>query len=80
MEWINGKSTYTISTSDNRLKTKCPHCAEATLADAIVCRFCGRDVAQTSISIKQQQEKQELQKSLVRYEKKGIDYAVVYGS
>src|SRR5688500_18880224 len=27
---------------------KCPHCAELVKADAVVCRYCGRDVQQAA--------------------------------
>lgn len=31
-------------------RRKCPHCAEFIKVDANVCRYCGRDVAQTAVA------------------------------
>jgi hypothetical protein len=36
-------SAKTAPASDDR---KCPHCAETIKADAVICRFCNRDVSQ----------------------------------
>jgi hypothetical protein len=33
-----------IGSTDGRLRRKCPFCAEMILAEARLCRFCGRDV------------------------------------
>jgi hypothetical protein len=63
-----------IPTIDNRPKRKCPYCAEEILAEAIICRFCGRNVADGSLLDKRQKEKQELHSLLEKYEKELVAY------
>jgi len=38
------KTSGHLPYQDGRLRRKCPHCAEMILAEARICRFCGRDV------------------------------------
>ena len=58
-----------IQTSENRPKRKCLYCAEEILADAVICRFCGREVNQTDESTKRKAIKQVMQRQVDELEK-----------
>jgi hypothetical protein len=64
-----GNLSGTVPTSDNRPKRKCPYCAEEILTDAVICRFCGREVNQTDESAKRKAIKLVMQKQLDELEK-----------
>lgn len=54
LDQIDTNSTAS-QTLENQTKRKCPYCAELVSAEALVCRFCGREISPAALKSAQVQ-------------------------